>query len=123
MAEPSTPNGIQQNELKKFLLNKYRDLLVDKLTGNDLQELQDYLSREYDDRSGWSGEYRKKFELKLRTYMHEEIMRREIAGIETLLTLMTVKDLRTPGFSAVYKDEKTRGKVIVLPKIKKNDNG
>ena len=81
-------------ELKDFLLTKYRDLLVDKLDREDLKELQEYLFRQHDDESGWNDEYRRKFELKLQGYMNEEVLRREIAGIETLLPLMTAKDLK-----------------------------
>jgi hypothetical protein len=34
-----------------------------------------------------------KFEVKLRQYFHEEVLRREIVSIETLLSLMQPQDL------------------------------
>jgi hypothetical protein len=92
-----TAETAPQEDLKTVLINKYRDLFVDKLTREDLDKLQFYLRREYDPERGWNREYRRKFEQKLREYMHEEILTREIAGIETLVPLMKPEDLETPG--------------------------
>jgi|WetSurMetagenome_2_1015567.scaffolds.fasta_scaffold00010_27 hypothetical protein len=84
----------ERNELKTILMNKYRELILDKMTNEDLEELKNYLTQEYDSKYGWHKESRKRFEQKLLMFMHEEIMRREIAGIETLLPLLTQKDLK-----------------------------
>jgi hypothetical protein len=91
--ETLVPEPTKQEELKTVLMKKYRDLLVDKLTRRDLEELQNSLKSQYDTEHGWNQEIRRKFELKLQEYMHEEILKREIAGIETLLQLITSEDL------------------------------
>lgn len=80
-------------ELKTSLMNKYKEMFVEKLTRQDLDELQFYLKKQYDKEHGWNREYHLKFELKLRQYFHEEVLRREIASIETLLSLMQPHDL------------------------------
>ena len=79
--------------LKSSLMNKYRDMFVEKLTRHDLEELQSCLKKQYDRDHGWNHEYRVKFELKLRRYFHEEVLKREITSIETLLSLMVPQDL------------------------------
>jgi hypothetical protein len=89
-----TPEEGERNEQKRVLINKYRDLLDDRITKEDLEELRYYLSRQYDKEHGWNDECRRRFEQKLLMFMHEEIMRREIAGIETLLPLLAPGDLR-----------------------------
>jgi hypothetical protein len=82
-----------REDLRWYLVNKYRAFLVDKLTREDLEELQYYHGRQYDPRRGWDHAYQRKFVLKLREYMNEEILKREIAGIEALVTLMKPEDL------------------------------
>jgi len=82
-----------REDLKRYLVNKYRPLLVDKLTREDLEELQYYHRRQYNTKHGWNREYQRKFVLKLQEYMHEEILKSEIAGIETLVRLMKPEDL------------------------------
>jgi hypothetical protein len=86
-----------QNEMKTVLMKKYRDLLLEKMTEEDPDELRYYLTRQYDKEHGWNDECRKRFEQILRTFMHEEILRREIAGIETLLQLLSYEDIRKKG--------------------------
>ena len=81
-------------EIKKSLMNKYREMLIDKLTPEDLDELQLYMKKQYDEKGGWNQKYRLKFEEKLRQYIHEEILKREIASIETLLGLINHQDLK-----------------------------
>ena len=78
-------NESSSDEMKMSLMNKYRETFIDKLTLWDLEELQFYLTKQYDKTSGWNSEYRLKFEFKLKQYFNEEIIRREIASIETLL--------------------------------------
>jgi hypothetical protein len=82
-----------REDLKWYLVNKYRPLLVDKLTREDLDELQYYHRRQYDTKRGWDHAYQRKFVLKLQEYMHDEILKSEIAGIETLVRLMKPEDL------------------------------
>ena len=87
-------NDSSHEGLKKSLINKYKEMFIEKLTRRDLDELQFSLKKQYDKEHGWNHEYRMKFEVKLRQYFHEEVLRREIASIETLLSLMQPKDLR-----------------------------
>ncbi len=82
------------DEVKTSLMNKYREMFIDKLTPQDLEELQFYLGHQYNEKLGWNSEYKLKFEFKLRQYFHEEILRRELASIETLLELMQPQDLK-----------------------------
>ena len=69
-------------------------MFIDKLTLQDLEELQFYQKKQYDKEHGWNNAYRKKFEFKLRQYFHEEVLLREIASIETLLGLLQPQDLK-----------------------------
>ena len=85
---------IAPDDVKTLLMDKYREMFVDKLTPKDLEELQYYLRHQYDKGIGWSSEYKLKFEFKLRQYFHEEILKREIASIETLLGLLQSQDLK-----------------------------
>ena len=82
-----------KEDLKWYLMNKYRALFTDKLTRDDLEELQHCLRHRYDPRRGWNREYLQRFVLKMKEYMQEETLKREIAGIESLLTLMKPEDL------------------------------
>ena len=82
-----------KEDLKWYLMNKYRALFTDKLTRDDLEELQYCLRHQYDPRRGWNREYLQRFVLKMKEYMQEETLKREIAGIESLLMLMKAEDL------------------------------
>ncbi|MCK9592764.1 MAG: hypothetical protein M0Q91_12245 [Methanoregula sp.] len=84
---------LEPGDLKWYLMNKYRALFVDKLTGEDLEELRYYLRRQYDPKRGGDQKYVWKFVLKLQEYMHEDILKCEIAGIVSLVTLMKPEDL------------------------------
>ena len=84
----------ESDDIKTSLMNKYREMFIDKLTRQDLEELQFYLRQQYDKERGWNSEYKLKFEFKLRQYFHEEILKREIASIETLLGLLQPQDLK-----------------------------
>jgi len=81
------------DELKRSLMDRYRETLIGRLTPRDLEEFQSYIRDQYDPAKGWDTRYRLKFEEKLRHYFHEEIMRREISSIETVLLLLTPEDL------------------------------
>jgi DNA-binding MurR/RpiR family transcriptional regulator len=89
-----TPEIISEDDIKKSLMNKYAEMFIDKLTSEDLDEFQFFLKKQYYKESGWNYEYKLKFESKLRQYFHEEVMKREIASIETLLGLLSRKDLK-----------------------------
>jgi hypothetical protein len=80
--------------LKTTLMNKYKDMFVDKLTQQDLRELQFYLKKQFDEKRQLNTEYKLKFETRLRQYFHESVMRREIISIETLLGLLTPEDVK-----------------------------
>lgn len=82
------------DEIKKMLMTKYRDMFVDKLTQQDLQDLQLYLRSQFDEKRRINAENKLKFESLLRRYFHEEIMRREIVSIETLLSLLKPEDIK-----------------------------
>jgi len=83
-----------REDLKWYLMNKYRALFTDKLTRDDLEELQYCLRHLNDAKHGWDRDYLQRFVLKLREYIQEEILKREITGIESLLTLMKPEDLK-----------------------------
>jgi hypothetical protein len=84
------------DDIKQTLMNKYRAMFVDKLTEQDLRELQFYLKKQFDEKRRLNVEYKLKFESLLRQYFHEEILRREIVSIETLLSLLMPEDLKKP---------------------------
>ena len=75
-------------------MNKYKEMFVDKLTKQDLKELQFYLKNQFDENRQLNAKYKLKFESLLRQYFHEEVMRREIISIETLLGLLTTDDVK-----------------------------
>jgi len=76
------------------LVERYRTILVDKLTGADLEELQFYLRNQFDERGNLNREYKNKFEWKLREFLHEEVLTREITGIEALIRDLRPGDLK-----------------------------
>jgi hypothetical protein len=83
----------RKDDLKWYLVNKYRALFINKLTREDLEELWYCLKHQYDPQHGWDRVYLRRFILKMNGYMEEEILKREIAGIVSLLTLMKPEDL------------------------------
>jgi hypothetical protein len=87
-------NGDPPDDIKKTLMKKYRAMFIDKLTEQDLQELQFYLRKQFDENRQLNAAYKLKFESRLRQYFHEEILRREIVSIETLLGLLNPEDLK-----------------------------
>jgi hypothetical protein len=93
MAKKKNRKKTESDDVKILLMNKYREMFIDKLSRQDLEELQFYLRQQYDKERGWNSEYKLKFEFKLKQYFHEEILTREIASIETLLGLLRPQDL------------------------------
>jgi hypothetical protein len=97
MADPakkSIRKKTTDDEIKTSLMDKYRETFIEKLTPQDLEELQLYRRKQYDKVSGWNSEYKQKFEFKLRQYFHEEVLMREIPSIEILLGLLQPHDLK-----------------------------
>ena len=84
---------MRKDDLKWYLVNKYRALFIDKLTQKNLEELRYCLKHQYDPERGWDRVYLRRFVLKMKWYREEEILKREIAGIVSLLTLMNPEDL------------------------------
>ena len=79
---------------EESLVERYRTILVDRLTRADLEELRFYLRNQFDAKGNLDPEYKEKFEGKLRRYLHEEVMTREITGIEALIRVLRPEDLR-----------------------------
>lgn len=91
-AKGDTPVGTA-SELRE----KYRKVLIGKLTKKDLEEIRFYLDNQIRDHR-IDAEYRRKLEWKLRQYFHEEVLRREFASIEALLATLQPEDLENqPG--------------------------
>jgi hypothetical protein len=86
--------NIPPDKMKQSLVNRYREILISKLTPQDLAEFQVYLRGQYGPGTGWNHENRLKFEAKLKQYFHEEVIRREISSIEAVLKLLTLEDLK-----------------------------
>lgn len=87
-------NKNQSDDIKTTLINKYKEMFVDKLTQQDLRELQFYLKNQFDENRQLNAEYKLKFESRLRQYFHEEVMKREIISIETLIGLLKPEDVK-----------------------------
>lgn len=79
------------------LLGRYRAILVDRLTAEDLAVLQAALRDQFDGEGNLVPAYKAKFEEKLRTWLHEEVLRREIPGIEVLVRSLEPGDLKKEG--------------------------
>jgi hypothetical protein len=82
------------DDVRSALIRKYQAVLIDKLTPQDLQELQGYLKNQFDEHRNLNREYKTMFESKLRQYVHEEVLAREIASIEALLSQLKPEDLK-----------------------------
>ena len=83
-------------DVKTTLVTKYREIFIDKIKQQDLDELKFYLTNQYDPDLGWNRGYKLKFESKLRQYFQEDILRREIVSIEALISLLDPEDLTSP---------------------------
>ena len=57
-AKKRTRNKTATDEVKTSLMNKYRETFIDRLTPQDLEELQFYQRQQYDKEHGWNNEYR-----------------------------------------------------------------
>jgi len=90
-------HGFNKNptdDLKTTLMNKYKDMFVDKLTQQDLRELQFYLKKQFDEKRHLNAEYNVKFESWFSVFFQDSVLRREIISIETLLGLLMPEDVK-----------------------------
>jgi len=83
------------DDIKTTLMHKYKEMFVDKLTQQDLRELQFYLKNQFNENRQLNTEFKLKFESHLRQYFHEEVLKREIISIETLLGLLRPEDVKS----------------------------
>ncbi len=85
--------GVSDGE-KAALLDRYRSF-VDRLTPEDLAELRSYaLHLPGPDRRIQTA-CREKLMFRLLQYFHEDVLERELPGIEALLHMLGPEDLRT----------------------------
>jgi hypothetical protein len=87
--------GEVSDELGRSLRARYRTTLVDKLTRQDLKDLKFYLENQFDEHRNLNLVYKRKFEWTLRKYLHEEVLTREITGIEALIRGLKPEDLKS----------------------------
>ncbi|HVN74498.1 MAG TPA: hypothetical protein VMT44_07895 [Methanoregula sp.] len=81
--------------IKAELLAKYRTTFVDRLTRRDLEELKSLLRNKFDPDRRINREYLDRFAFKMREYLHEEIITREMATLEALVEMLQPEDLRS----------------------------
>jgi len=91
---PDIPSGKDIESLKDKLLTKYRVSFVNRLNRSDLEDLQTLLQKTYDADRALNREQFTRFVFRLRQYFHEETLTRELAGIETLVSLLKPEDLK-----------------------------
>jgi len=101
MAGKGTRSGHRKgkpgSEGENPLLERYRSILLDRLTAEDLAGLQYSLKNQFDEKGNLVPAYRARFQGKLRTWLHEEVLTREIIGIEELIRDLKPADLKTRG--------------------------
>jgi hypothetical protein len=83
------------DELGTTLRARYRTTLIEKLTRKDLETLKFYLRRQFDEHGHLSNEYKGKFEWTLRKYLNDEVLTREITGIEALIRILQPDELKS----------------------------
>jgi hypothetical protein len=83
------------DELGRSLRARYMTTLIDKVTRKDLGVLKFYLERQFDEHGDLSIEYKGKFEWTLRKYLNEEVLTREITGIEALIRILQPEELKS----------------------------
>jgi hypothetical protein len=82
-------------ELGATLRARYRTTLIEKLTRKDLEALKFYLRRQFDEHGHLNNEYKGKFEWTLRKYLNDEVLTREITGIEALVRILQPEELKS----------------------------
>ncbi|MDD1665320.1 MAG: hypothetical protein LUQ32_08175 [Methanomicrobiales archaeon] len=86
--------GEGPDEMERSLRARYKTTLVDKLTREDLEDLKFSLENQFDEHHNLNLAYKRKFEWTLRKYLHEEVLTREITGIEVLIRSLKPEDLK-----------------------------
>ena len=81
-------------DMKAALIGKYRYVVLSRLTARDLRELQALVREETGADRAIDPEVRLRLMFRLRQYFPEDVLRREIAGIEALLLQLGPEDLR-----------------------------
>ena len=81
------------DDLRWYLLNKYRVLLADPITAGELGELLSCRTRRHGRGGRGDGERLRRFVRRLQESVPDEILRQEIAGIAALLMLLRPEDL------------------------------
>ena len=91
------PGGRREvsDELGRSLRARYRTTLIEKLTRKDLKDLKFYLENQFDKEDNLNMEYKGKFEWTLRKYLHDEVLTREITGIEALIRILQPEELKS----------------------------
>ena len=84
---------IAEDDLRWYLMNKYRLLLTGLLTPDELGELRTCCRRRPGAGKGADAESLRRFVRTLQNSVPEEILRREIAGIAALMALLREEDL------------------------------
>jgi len=74
---------------------RYLTILIEKLTRKDLEDLKFSLRRQFDEHGHLNHEYKEKFEWTLRKYLDDEVLTREITGIEGLIRILQPEELKT----------------------------
>jgi hypothetical protein len=91
----SGPRGSRKGHgAERSLVERYRAILVDRLTREDLGELMFCLEHQFDEHGNLDMEFKRRFEWTLRKYLHEEVLTREITGIEALIRSLEPGDLK-----------------------------
>ena len=91
----SGPRGKREEEgARAALVERYRKILVERLTPGDLRELKILLRNQFDARGNLDMAHKARFEGKLREFLHEEVLTREIIGIEALVRELRPGDLK-----------------------------
>ena len=91
---PGRRKGGKEPGGEATLVGRYRAVLIDRLTREDLGELQVCLRNQFDEHGNLNRSSRDRFEWILRKYLHEEILTREMVGIEAVIRDLSPGDLK-----------------------------
>lgn len=87
------PDERGADPVKTALMARYRTSFVGKLNRRDLEELQFLLKNKFSEERAINPEYLDRFMFRLREYFSEEVLTKEMAGIEALVSLLRPGDL------------------------------
>ena len=77
------------------LTGEIQDLARRQADPGGFRDLKFYLENQFDEHGNLNMKYKRKFEWTLRRYLHEEVLTREITGIEALIRSLEPGDLRS----------------------------